>query len=1235
MAGDDVTIIIRADNGDVIRAFRDTEGRLRDMRGRFITEGHQMSGAMSRVSDSIHAVRGSLVPLATAAVPLAAAMAPIVAKAGAASVAVAAFGAAVAGQAGHLSDAAAAQDKYTQSVQQYGRGSKQAAEAQRAVQATIASMPEATARAAVGLQTLKGQFSDWSDDMAQFTMVPVERSFTLLGHMLPKLTPMVEESSLQFSRLVTVAGGAMATPGFDALTERFSTFANNSLKSAVDGIIHFGRVLSEGNAGGPVKAFMDYARENGPALKETLGNVSDAVSTLVEAAANAGPGMLTLVNAAAKLVASLPPELVTVLMQTAVALKLVTTAGAGIAAMSGGMQTLATRIAALQAASTAAGGGVTGLRAAFSSLSTATKGSLIVAGLAAAAIGINELAKKARGAPPDVDRLVTSLKSLSTTGKFVGELKGTFGSLDGFGEAMGRLRAQSDALEKAKPLTGFSGMGSFFDTAVSKLDDLAHGSKSMQATKEDLKGLDEAFASLAKNGYADQAAVQFKDFEAAMREQGYSTKEINGAFSKYKSAVADIKAEQELAAQSMGIFGEAAQATSAKLAAQKNNADGLRASILALNEANRSAYDAQIGFEGALDDLSKSFKDNGSTLDLNTKAGRENGQAMSDAAKSADEMIASGLAAGESLGSMVAKSDRLRESMIALATDAFDGNTKKAEEYVNALLGTPSEITTLIKAEKEAALTGLEEVRTAIQATPDAKEVKVNTLNATAIAALEAVGYKTETLPDGRTRVYTANGQAIGAIGAVSTALNNLDGRGADTYVTTHYRITGNPNVASGTYLGSTAGRSADGNIYRGRAYAQGGMEQHVAQIAQPTFRMWAEPETGGEAYIPLAQSKRGRSRAIAEETVGILGGEVEWYAKGGLTKGQMKGLSSPSDMSTLTSTLADVRSRIKDQYSGAKESRLLRTLDSYGKKLIANEKSLTSVNKALDGAKDKLKDLKTASSQLASSVKSGVLSAANITKGASGDAPVTVASIMGGLTASRDKATAFSSALKGLKSKGLSSSLIQQIAEAGIEGGGLETADALLGASSSEIGSLNDLQKQITSAAGSAGKTTADAVYASAIKSQTASVNRLQKSQDRLEKAMTSLAKSLNRALGGKAAGGIVGAAASGGVRSNLTWVGEQGPELLDLPAGSRVWSNPDSKRKAAAWESMLTAPRRSSSHGAGPVAAARGGSEQPLVIQVKFGEKEFGELWVSTGRREVKASGSIEATLKPPRGR
>jgi len=48
----------------------------------------------------------------------------------------------------------------------------------------------------------------------------------------------------------------------------------------------------------------------------------------------------------------------------------------------------------------------------------------------------------------------------------------------------------------------------------------------------------------------------------------------------------------------------------------------------------------------------------------------------------------------------------------------------------------------------------------------------------------------------------------------------------------------------------------------------------------------------------------------------------------------------------------------------------------------------------------------------------------------------------------------------------------------------------------------------------------------------------------------------------GARASGGIVGAAASGGARGGLTLVGEYGPELADLPAGTRVHSNPDTMR-------------------------------------------------------------------------
>ncbi|GII98393.1 hypothetical protein CLV28_0715 [Sediminihabitans luteus] len=62
--------------------------------------------------------------------------------------------------------------------------------------------------------------------------------------------------------------------------------------------------------------------------------------------------------------------------------------------------------------------------------------------------------------------------------------------------------------------------------------------------------------------------------------------------------------------------------------------------------------------------------------------------------------------------------------------------------------------------------------------------------------------------------------------------------------------------------IGSTTAM-ADGGVL---AFADGG-EHHVAQIAPAgAMRLWAEPETGGEAYIPLAESKRSRSLGILED---------------------------------------------------------------------------------------------------------------------------------------------------------------------------------------------------------------------------------------------------------------------------------------------------------------------------------------------------------------------------------
>lgn len=64
---------------------------------------------------------------------------------------------------------------------------------------------------------------------------------------------------------------------------------------------------------------------------------------------------------------------------------------------------------------------------------------------------------------------------------------------------------------------------------------------------------------------------------------------------------------------------------------------------------------------------------------------------------------------------------------------------------------------------------------------------------------------------------------------------------------------------------------------YPMKFFANGGIERHVANVFRPSsvLRFFAEPETGGEAYIPLAQSKRPRSVSILSEVARKFGYEL------------------------------------------------------------------------------------------------------------------------------------------------------------------------------------------------------------------------------------------------------------------------------------------------------------------------------------------------------------------------
>jgi hypothetical protein len=79
----------------------------------------------------------------------------------------------------------------------------------------------------------------------------------------------------------------------------------------------------------------------------------------------------------------------------------------------------------------------------------------------------------------------------------------------------------------------------------------------------------------------------------------------------------------------------------------------------------------------------------------------------------------------------------------------------------------------------------------------------------------------------------------------------------------------------------------------------------------------------------------------------------------------------------------------------------------------------------------------------------------------------------------------------------------------------------------------------------------------------------------------------------------GGIGGAADGGMRSGLTLVGEEGPELAEIAPGGRVWSNPDTRR-------ML---------GSG----GGGGGDGPMVVQVMLDGRVLAEQLVEPTRAMV----------------
>ena len=130
-------------------------------------------------------------------------------------------------------------------------------------------------------------------------------------------------------------------------------------------------------------------------------------------------------------------------------------------------------------------------------------------------------------------------------------------------------------------------------------------------------------------------------------------------------------------------------------------------------------------------------------------------------------------------------------------------------------------------------------------------------------SARNPIGYSTET---------DSSSSASGGDDSASSSSSSSSAAGDGQRV----HVTNWPSTLGGDTAESEGKPKAQ---FAAKWFADGGIENHDAHVSQG-LRVFGEPETGGEAYIPLSAAKRGRSEKILTEVARRFGMSV--YADGG-----------------------------------------------------------------------------------------------------------------------------------------------------------------------------------------------------------------------------------------------------------------------------------------------------------------------------------------------------------------
>ena len=325
-----------------------------------------------------------------------------------------------------------------------------------------------------------------------------------------------------------------------------------------------------------------------------------------------------------------------------------------------------------------------------------------------------------------------------------------------------------------------------------------------------------------------------------------------------------------------------------------------------------------------------------------------------------------------------------------------------------------------------------------------------------------------------------------GSIAAARHAIEaGLSGRGDRPYRPAAPSSGTVTRTKTGTRSGGGAANGGILQFFRDGGWFGGRKEDHIAQIAPAgAMRVWAEPETGGEAYIPLSPAKRTRSMAILKQTAEAMGVRVDGFAEGGFSypthapkSGTGAAVTSPS--ATAVKQQTEASKELTDAARAAKkaaeeaERALGRQLQYRIDKLV---RSLTDIRDKIQSAYEKVRDYRIGVRDAA--VSRGALS--NLAQGKS--QPTSIKDVTAAIAGSAFRNEIFAKQVNTLDKKGVDKSLIQQIIDLGpASQQGAAMMASFAAASPAEIARLNEAQKALVRSGGSLSGAAGNAVNGNA----------------------------------------------------------------------------------------------------------------------------------------------------------